>query len=50
MGWRPLGIPGGAAHQKFGIETKDLSAPVWQTTSTNQFGIDGKFQFLDSGA
>ena len=46
-----LSFSGGAADQTFRIETKtDLNAPLWQTIATNQFGIDGKFQFLDTDA
>jgi hypothetical protein len=25
-----------------------LNPPIWQTIATNQFGIDGKFQVLDT--
>jgi hypothetical protein len=40
-----------AAGQTFLIqETMNLNSPLWQTIATNQFGIDGKFQFLDTSA
>jgi len=46
-----LSFSGGSAGQMFRIETKtDLNAPLWQTIATNQFGIDGKSQFLDTSA
>lgn len=44
-----LSFSGGAADQPFRIEAKtDLT--LWQTIGTHQFGIDGKFLFLDTSA
>ena len=46
-----LSFSGGASGQTFRIETKtDLNAQLWQTIATNQFGIDGRFQFHDTSA
>ncbi len=46
-----LSVSGGAASQTFRIQaTPNLTRPSWQAIGTNQFGIDGKFQFLDTSA
>ena len=46
-----LSLSGGAAGQTFEIQaTANLDKSLWQAIGTNQFGIDGRFQFLDTGA
>jgi uncharacterized repeat protein (TIGR03803 family) len=46
-----LDFTGGAAGQPFRIQAAtNLTSPVWQNVATNQFGIDGTFQFLDTSA
>jgi uncharacterized repeat protein (TIGR03803 family) len=46
-----LSLSGGAAGQTFQLQTStNLASHFWQAIATNQFGIDGKSQFLDTGA
>jgi uncharacterized repeat protein (TIGR03803 family) len=46
-----LDFAGGAAGQRFQIQAAtNLTSPLWQNVATNQFGIDGKLQFLDTAA
>ena len=46
-----LSLSGGAAGQTFQIQaTPNLEPSLWQAIGTNQFGIDGRFQFLDTNA